>query len=218
MGVTPPQLCGDVQVPQLATVREVPQLSGAVTEPQFAPTLEQKVASFSGTHAQTLVAPHVSGATHVPQVAVRPTPQLSLALTEPQFFPSRAQNATLVSAAQPQTFGTPDPPQLWFPVQAPQSAVRLVPQLSAAVTESQFLPSRAQNAVFDSAAQAQVFAVPPPPQVSGDVQVPQSAVREMPQLSALVTLPQVAPRRAQKAVFVSPVQPHTFAVPPPPHD
>lgn len=100
---------------------------------------------------------------------------------------------------------------------APQLSVRLAPQLSAAVTESQFLPRRAQNATAVSGAQPQTPGLPPPPQDSGAVQVPQSAVRERPQLSAAVTGPQLAPWRAQKAAFVSPVQPHTLAVPPPPH-
>lgn len=101
-----------MQLPQLATVRAAPQLSGAVTVPQFAPTRAQKAVSFSGTQAQTLVVPQVSGSAQVPQAAVRETPQLSLALTAPQFFPWRAQKAALVSAAQPHTFGTPEPPQL----------------------------------------------------------------------------------------------------------
>lgn len=100
----------------------------------------------------------------------------------------------------------------------PQSAVRLVPQLSAAVTESQFLPRRAQKAVLVSGPQPQTFGVPAPPHDSGAVQLPQSAVRETPQLSAAVRLPHVAPARAQNAAFVSPVQPQEFAVPPPPQD
>ena len=98
----------------------------------------------------------------------------------------------------------------------PQLAVRLVPQLSAAVTASQFLPRRAQNEVPDSGAQPHTFEVPLPPQLSGAAHAPQSVVRERPQLSAPVTLPQLAPWRAQKATVVSPVQPQTFAAPPPP--
>jgi hypothetical protein len=48
--------------------------------------------------------------------------------------------------------------------------------LSAAVTLPQFLPSREQKLVFDSGVQLAVphtFAVPPPPQVCGEVQLPQ---------------------------------------------
>jgi hypothetical protein len=48
--------------------------------------------------------------------------------------------------------------------------------LSAAVTLPQFLPSREQNALFDSAVQLaapHTFTVPPPPQVCGEVQLPQ---------------------------------------------
>lgn len=94
--------------------------------------------------------------------------------------------------------------------------VRLVPQLSAAVTASQFLPRRAQNEAPDSGAQPHTFGLPPPPHDSGAAHTPQSVVRERPQLSAAVTLPQLAPWRAQNATSVSPVQPQTWAAPPPP--
>jgi hypothetical protein len=50
----------------------------------------------------------------------------------------------------------------------------------------------------------QTLGVPPPPQVWGEVQVPQElTVREAPQLSVPVTEPQFLPRRVQKAVLVS---------------
>jgi hypothetical protein len=46
--------------------------------------------------------------------------------------------------------------------------------------------------------------------------VPQDVtVRVVPQLSAAVTPPQFFPRRVQKAVSSSCVQPHTLGVPPP---
>lgn len=100
-------------MPHELTVRASPQLSIAVSGPQFAPSRLQKAPSFSATQAHTLVAPHVSGVTHVPHEAtVRVTPQLSVAVTAPQFFPFRVQNAAFVSAAQPHTLGTPEPPQL----------------------------------------------------------------------------------------------------------
>jgi hypothetical protein len=103
-----------------------------------------------------------------------------------------------------------------LPLQLPQSAVRLVPQLSAAVTESQLRPRRAQKAVSVSGLQPHTFRVPAPPHDSGAVQVPQSAVRVAPQLSPAVRLPHVAPARAQNAASVSAAQPQEFAVPPPP--
>src|SRR5262245_11990167 len=54
----------------------------------------------------------------------------------------------------------------------------------------------------------QTLAVPPPPQVCGDVQVPQElTVREVPQLSLAVTVPQFLPRREQNALSLSGVQP-----------
>jgi hypothetical protein len=52
----PPQVAGEVQVPQELTVREVPQLSLAVTEPQFLPRREQNAVLVSAVHAP----PHVS--------------------------------------------------------------------------------------------------------------------------------------------------------------
>jgi hypothetical protein len=66
-----------------------------------------------------------------------------------------------------------------------------------------------------------VFAVPSPPQVVGELQVPHElTVRETPQLSFAVTEPQLLPSRWQNAVLLSAVQlppPQTLAVPPPPH-
>src|SRR6185436_10076212 len=58
----------------------------------------------------------------------------------------------------PQTLAVPPPPQVCGEVQVPhEDTVRLVPQLSLAVTLPQFLPSREQNAVLLSGVQ-----VPPP--------------------------------------------------------
>jgi hypothetical protein len=44
----PPQVCGEVQVPQELTVREAPQLSVPLTVPQSFPKREQNVVSDSG--------------------------------------------------------------------------------------------------------------------------------------------------------------------------
>jgi len=159
--------------------------------------------------------PQVAGEVQVPQeLTVREVPQLSLAVTEPQFLPRREQKALLLSAVQeppPQTFAVPPPAQVCGEEQVPQLlTVREVPQLSLAVTEPQFLPRREQNAVLLSAVHVvppQTFAVPPPAQVCGEVQVPQElTVREVPQLSLAVTEPQFLPRREQNAVLVSAVQ------------
>src|SRR5262245_23977038 len=93
--------------------------------------------------------------------------------------------------------------------------MRATPQLSVPVTEPQFLPRRVQKAALVSGVPEpppQTLGVPPPPQVAGAVQVPHElTMREAPQLSAAVTLPQFLPRREQKVVFDSGVQP-----PPPP--
>lgn len=75
------QVCGMVQLPQLATVRMTPQLSFAVTWPQVLPRREQNVGLSSGVHdGQTfgVVAPQVP-LEHMPQDgAVRGAPQLSV--------------------------------------------------------------------------------------------------------------------------------------------
>jgi hypothetical protein len=227
-------------VPQEATVRLALQLSSPVTTPQFLPLLEQKVASSWGVQAgcpQTLATPpppQLFGDVQVrlraaaQSATVRLTRQLSGAVTLPQSLVSRVQNALSVSAVHEQTleahvFGDAHV----TPVAAPQSTPeRTVPQLS--VPEApvpQFLPSRWQNDKFDSAVQPQTLAVPPPPQVLGDVQVrlraaAQSAtVRLALQLSSAVTRPQFLLSRVQNAASVSGVQaacPQTLAVPPPP--
>jgi hypothetical protein len=100
-------------------------------------------------------------------------------------------------------------------VQLPQEAtVRLVPQLSAAVTAPQFLPSRLQKAVFVSAAHAHAFVAL---HVAGGVHVPQTAtVRDAPQLSFAVTLPQALPSRLQKAASLSAAHVVTPPLPPTP--
>jgi hypothetical protein len=96
---------------------------------------------------------------HVPQEAtVRVAPQMSVPVTEPQLAPSRVQKAVLSSLVQPHTLGV-DPPHVLgavHPAPKLQSAtVRLVPQLSGAVTLPQLVPSRAQKAAFASAMQPQ---------------------------------------------------------------
>ena len=97
----------------------------------------------------------------LPQVAtVRVAPQLSSAVREPQFFESREQKVGSSSGTQAHTL---EPLQTSTPVQVPHEvAVRVVPQLSGAVTAPQFFPSREQNSVSVSGAQAHTFE---PPQV-----------------------------------------------------
>jgi hypothetical protein len=195
-------------------------LSGAVTVPQFLPIRAQKAASVSAIQPQTLLAPQVWGAVHVPHEAtVREMPQLSFAVTPPQFLPSREQNAPSLSVVQLHTFGVPLPPHVDGEVHVPHEAtVRPDPQLSLAVTPAQFFPSLEQNAVSVSVVHPHTFAVPPPPHVAPvPAQVPHDAtVRVEPQLSSPVTFPQFLPRRAQNAASLSAAHPHTFAVPPPP--
>jgi hypothetical protein len=214
-----------VHVPHEATVRDVPQLSGATSLPQFLPSRAQYAASFSAVQPQTFEGPpppHVTPVPlHVPHEAtVRGLPQLSFAVTVPQFAPARAQNAASVSGVQPHTPDTPPPPhETPVPPHVPHAAtVREAPQLSLSVTLPQFFPSRAQNAALDSVVQPHTLVTPPPPHVTPVPEhAPQLAVRAAPQLSLAVTSPQFLPRRVQNSVFVSAVQPQTFAAPPPPH-
>lgn len=86
---------------------------------------------------------------------------------------------------QPHKFGVPPPPQVWELEQVPQLVtVRGLPHKSVPVTVPQFFPRRAQKAAFVSVTHPQTFAFPPPPQVCGDVQVPQLVtLRWAPQLS-----------------------------------
>jgi hypothetical protein len=91
-----------------------------------------------------LFAPQVGvGAAQLPHEYVLVMPQLSAAVTLPQLFPSRAQNAVEFSDVHvpPHTFGIPSPPQVADPVHVPHEVtVRIVPQLSRAITVPQFLP------------------------------------------------------------------------------
>jgi hypothetical protein len=99
------QVCGMVQVPQLATVRMTPQLSLAVTWPHVLPRRAQKVGLSSGVHeGQTfgVTAPQVP-LEQVPQdVTVRGAPHESVPDTWPQFLPRREQNTGSDSGTQRQ--------------------------------------------------------------------------------------------------------------------
>src|SRR6185369_15853160 len=90
--------------------------------------------------------------------------------------------------ALPQTFAVPPPPQVSGEVHDPQEVtVRLAPQLSFAVRLPQLAPRRVQKAASLSGVQPQVLVMPPPPQVSGEVQDPHElTVRFTPQLSVAV--------------------------------
>src|SRR4051794_4160834 len=116
-----------------------------------------------------------------------------------------------------QTLAVPAPPQVCVPLQVPHEAtVRLVPQLSPAVTAPQVLPRRAQKTASVSPVQPHTLGTPAPAQLSGEAQGPHEAtLRGPPQLSVPLTGPQFLPRRPQKPALVSGVQPHTLGVSPP---
>lgn len=171
----PPHVSGDVQVPHEMLVRVSPQLSVPEIVPQFALLSVQNAVLLWGVHPQTLAAPpppQVWGDVHVPQVAVRETPHASTPKIVPHVAVLDAQKAASVGEVHPHALGVPPPPQVWGEVHVPQVAVRTSPQLSGAVSVPQAAPAAAQNAASLCAVQAQTFAVPLPPQVCGDVQVP----------------------------------------------
>jgi hypothetical protein len=159
----------------------------------------------------------------VPQEAtLRETPQLSLPVSAPQVWPMAAQNCASDSGVQPHWFAVPPPPQeAPVPLQAPHEATaREAPQLSVAASAPQAAELAAQSAASDSGVQPHWLAVPPPPQETpAPLQAPQDAtVRGTPQLSVAVSAPHAADFEAQSAALDSGVQPHCFAVPPPPQE
>jgi hypothetical protein len=99
----PPQVFGDVQVPQELTVRVVLQLSTATKLPQLRPKRAHRALSLSGSQGfphwlGVPPPPQVFGAAQPPQeLTVRVTPQLSRALSDPQALPSRAHRAASLS-------------------------------------------------------------------------------------------------------------------------
>jgi hypothetical protein len=208
-------------VPHGFTVRAVPQLSFAVTLPQFLPSRVQKVALSSGVQMHAFPVHVIPVPVHVPHEAtLRAAPQLSVPDQAPQALPSRLQKVGLSSGVHPHAFGVPPPPHVTpVPVHAPHEAtVRAAPQLSAPDQLPQALPSREQNVGLSSGVQPHTFGVPPPPQVTPvPLHVPHEAtVRAAPQLSVPDQAPQALPNRLQKVASLSGMQPHTFAVPPPP--
>jgi hypothetical protein len=87
------QTWGAAHAPQLGTLRVVPQLSLPDAGPHAFPRSLQSCASVSATHTQTLLALHVWGRLHAPQVTVWLAPQWSTSVTEPHVFPLLAQRA-----------------------------------------------------------------------------------------------------------------------------
>jgi hypothetical protein len=108
-----------------------------------------------------------------------------------------------------------------FGWQVPQLTVRGCPQESMSVAVPQSLRGSLEEqsaASLSRAVQPHTFAIPPPPQLEGEAQLPQDALRERPQLSSAATPPQFFPSRRQEDPSVSGVQqvpvtgpsPHTW--------
>ncbi len=100
--------------------------------------------------------------------------------------PGGSPISQLVPRQQPLQFAAPQVGQ------GPQFAVRGRPQLSVPENDPQLTPLFAQNCASVSGVQPQALGTPPPPQVCGEVQVPQLTVRELAQLSRPDTCPQLA--------------------------
>jgi len=190
-----------LQVPQVATARDVPQLSVALVDPQFLDRREQSSASVSGLQqtfgvgdggwAQTCAAVQAA----VPQSTA--VPQLSVMMPH---LP--AQVAAIGARAQPHTLAVTAPhccpgpaphwvvPQVTVPVPQPFGIVpQLVPDGQGMTGEHPQWPG-----------------VPPPPHVCGAAQVPQ--VTMPPHPSGAVS--QFCPG-GQACAGVSGVHPHTLA-------
>jgi hypothetical protein len=103
-----------------------------------------------GVAVSVTMLPESNLAKQVPVLQLMPA---GIEVTVPE--PAPASVTLTGNVGVPQTLATPAPLHVWTPAQVPQLAtVRLVPQLSRAVTEPQFLPTRAQNTTLDSGAQA----------------------------------------------------------------
>ena len=192
----PPQVWGRVQEPQNGDL-VAPQLSIAEMVPQPALAAEHNAASFSGEHPHTLDVPpppQVSGEVQPPQFTLlRCAPQLSVPDIRPHSAPALRQKVALVSEVQPgcpHTLAVPPPPQVSGEEQAPQSTLlRVEPQLSVPDTVPQLAAFDAQTVASLSGVHPHVFGVPPPPQLSGDVQFPQATVWVTSQLFFCVSEP-----------------------------
>ncbi len=158
--------------------------------PQFSPSAAQLVGVQTAHTFAVPPPPHVSPAPeHVsPQSCVIPQPMLIV----PQFLPSAAQ---LVGVHTPHTFAVPPPPHVST---APASPVLasvpghvphfcVIPQPMLIVP--QFLPSAAQLFGVHT---PHTFAVPPPPQLAGVVQLPHWSVAPHPSEMAPQSLPSSA--------------------------
>jgi hypothetical protein len=197
----PPQVSGNAHRPQDAMACQWPQRSTMNELPQSIPAAAHSSASVSGVQAlHTFWRHNGVGSLHVPHEATeRLRLQLSKPPNAPQVLPSRAQNSRSDSGRHTQTLR-------WqtdvAPLHVPHdSTVRAVAQLSAPETAPQLRPSRVQKAVSVSAAHAQTFGVPPPPQ---DVPEPKhdphdATMRAAPQLSVAEMLPQFLPSREHSA-------------------
>src|SRR5438034_1095961 len=87
-----------------------------------------------------------------------------------------------------------------------QSPAAAPPMALARVALVATFTVRLQAGKVSPGGEPHTLGVPPPPQVCGDVHMPQPTVRDRPQLSAPVTVPQFFPSCRQKAASVSGVQ------------
>jgi hypothetical protein len=216
LGPAAPQTCGEVQVPHMSVPPQpspaVPQLIETPPAPALAHVLGTHIPG-GLPHALAVPAPpHVSGAVQVPQLSVPPQPSACV----PHVAPSSVHVFGVQVCAAPQTLGVPPPPQLSSPVHVPQLAI-VPPQPSPAGPQLIAVPPGPAFAhVFGTHMPGGLphwFAIPAPPHVSGEVQVPH--IRVPPQPSACS--PQFAPRSPHVLGTQALGDPQVLAVPPPPH-
>jgi len=146
----PPQVSGSVHVPQV-TLRPTPHRSVTEIVPQLAPRAVQSSATLSPTqpHRLGINAPHVAGATQLPQATVRVAPQRSVEEIVPQFAPAAEQSIASVCPTQPHWFGSMEP-QVDGATQDPHVTVTVTPQRLVVVNEPHAAPAAAHSSAGSS--------------------------------------------------------------------
>jgi hypothetical protein len=218
--VPPEQTVPFAAKPSVGQLAELP-LQFSATSQLLAAERQTVLDDANASAGQAVAVPlQVSATSHVP-LAVRQTVPLAFtpsagqaaeepvqlsALSQPPFA---ARHTVLDDANASAGQAVELPVQVSAVSHAPAEVRHTVPALPAVCWHTwlashastvQGLPSSGQLQLDEP----QTFAVPPPAQVAGDVQLPQlDTVREVPQLSFAVTLPQFLARRLQNAASVS---------------
>jgi hypothetical protein len=237
----PPHVSGAGHVPPSGAQLTLPPQPSPMT-PQFIGLGQDVTGTQPELPPHTLSVPpppHVSGAVQVPQLYVPPHPSPC----RPQLVPAHA--AVMEMGTQtlrppsmippsgrtfsaPHTFDWPPPPHVSGAWQVPPSALQWTAPPQPSETTPQFISLGHVVSGTQPELPPQTLWVPPPPHVSGAVQVPQLYVPPQPSLST----PQLRPAHAAACVIgthelmsASPKPPsassfeapHVLGLPPPPH-